>query len=239
VELVDGDYTCEISGDVFSVANGVLIGPMLSGRSVAVLRHGAQAPNREFVFSAYPGASETIVFSDETGISVMLIAHNAANQEYAISLGGVEIVPATPFTHGERIVIGQGATMYDEFTLTITSTDGAATFVYKKGPPPEANRIRVEYVRSAEGAWETGVNIWAWNPGDIFSEGWPGRPMTREGDAWVFYFEPGLNVPITLMFNNQGPGGAGGEQTSYATITRSSRVYQTNGNSIGDVTPLD
>jgi len=132
--------------------------------------------------------------------------------------------------------------MYDIFEIILTginyTADMTHVFSYRRDNEPEPQRIRIEYVRPAEGAWETGVNIWAWNPGDIFPEGWPGRPMTREGDAWVFYFEADTNVPITLMFNNQGPGGAGGQQTDYATITTSSRVYQIRDNNIGDVTPI-
>lgn len=62
VQLANGNYTCSITGLVFSVTNGRLTGPAISGVSVLVLRYDPDAVFDEAVIGAYPGVDYTDLF---------------------------------------------------------------------------------------------------------------------------------------------------------------------------------
>ena len=237
VELVDGAYRCQISGEVYIVSNGVLTGPGMASMSVVVLREPEAIPTDLLTnVSAMPGTMDyhnpaAIIF-DPAGLEVTLVAQHTTLSSYTVIRNGEEVVVEGLFNHGDVITIGAGGTLGDIYVLSVFGENGQGniiqSFIYIIGEEPIAQQIRIEYIRTNDD-WAQ-ANIWAWNPTDVFSGGWPGPSMEwaprldGEGYAWVFYFEPDTAVPINLMFNNAGAG----EQTNYASVTTSTQIIGDN-----------
>ena len=247
VELVDGAYICQISGDVYIVSNGVLSGPGMASMSVVVLRDPGEVPTDLLAnVSALPGTANyndpAAIIYHQAGVEVTLVAQHTTRQNYTITRNGEVVVSEVNFTHGDIVVIGANGTLDDIYVLTVFGENDQGTivqsFVYIIADAPVSQRIRIEYIRTNDD-WEH-ANIWAWNPADVFTGGWPGPSMEwaprfdGEGYAWVFYFEEGIAIPINLMFNNAGAG----EQTNYASVTTSTQIIGNNNINQNPHTPI-
>ena len=260
VQMLDGIYTCDITGDVFIVSDGWLTrcffttdSTFMPRRSVVVLRNRIDLPDAHPpIVRIYPSSANEKNFTCESGITVTLIALSTEHQYFSVTKNGDVIIPVTAFTHGQQITIGENAEVGDEFVLivegenTVVTTDSEThyhlishyTFIRQELP----SQIRVEYVRN-ENPWETAA-IWAWNSrGDVFTGGWPGPAMEwlprldGEGYAWVFYLPPDTAVPVSLIFNNSGQGQ---QTTPYLVIAESTRVFQIgDGVTIGNAESLN
>jgi len=231
--LTDGLYICEISQLRFTVKNNLLSGPSLKTNQVVVLRNPQPLPHDTLaVVSAISGTTHyqnSIHFiSESSEAEITLLTAHAEISQYILVRNGDLVKGPTYFHHNDKIIIGTNSTLGDVYILTLFGENSQGnifeSFVYVIGEAPEEQGIRIEYVRTGN-QWHQ-ANIWAWNPADVFSGGWPGPMMQWEerldgqGYAWVFYFEPNTSVPINLMFNNSGLG----EQTNYALITTSTRI---------------
>ena len=220
VAMMDGVYTDQVTGAQFTVANGRLTGPAIGARNIAVI-HNFEHPAPRPAVDATPGTSN---FMDYRGILVTKTFQHADSATYAVYRNGELISPAAPFVSGAQVRIGVDAEIDDVFTLVLTATDGVETttaeFNYTKLDPLAS--IRVEFTHPT---W-TNVNIHAWHTGSHsnVTGAWPGQPMAREiidGQVvWTFTFDPEVNGPINLIFNN------GASQTGQVTINSSSRVAQ-------------
>ncbi|MCL1788629.1 MAG: alpha-amylase family glycosyl hydrolase, partial [Defluviitaleaceae bacterium] len=245
VELINGAYTCAITGEVYTVQDGWLTGPAIPAMSVLVLRDpsGDMPADAAPLVSVYP-LNDSGVFYGEDGMVMTLIAMHTDSQYVRITINGT-VVEDTHFTHGMPMTIAADAAIGDHYVVTIRGIkDGTVVsqeFAFTKIEVPEPSGIRVEYVRN-QNPWDR-AGIWAWGgQGDVFSGGWPGPEMEwvprldGEGYAWVFYLPEDTPVPVTLIFNNFGEG----EQTTpYLTIMESTRVFQIgDGQEIGDVEPI-
>jgi len=235
VELVDGAYTCRVSGHVYIVQSGWLTGPMIMGRSVLVLRdHSYEIPtDLRHVVELYMG--NMVVgneFYSPDGFTFSAISKHVESQYIVVYKNG-DIILNTPVEHGQQLTLGEDAEIGDMFVISIVGIIGGEAVAMvsvdvTKAEKPEPTRIRVEYVRNVN-PWPQ-AGIWAWNArGDVFSGGWPGPEMEwaprldGEGYAWVFYLPEDTAVPVTLIFNNFG---AGEQTVPYLTIVESTRVFQ-------------
>lgn len=233
VELVDGAYRCQISGEIYIVSNGVLTGPGMEAMSIVVLRDPEDIPDDLLAnVSAMPATTDyndpAEIIYETAGLDVTLVAQHTTTSSYTITRNGSYVVAEGSFEHGDVVTIGANGTIGDIYVLSVFGENEQGniiqSFVYIIGEEPLAQQIRIEYVRTNDD-WSH-ANIWAWNPADVFSGGWPGPSMEwvprldGEGYAWVFYFEPGTAVPINLMFNNAGAG----QQTNYASVTVSTQI---------------
>jgi len=248
VQLVDGAYTCEVTGGIFTVQDGWLTGPAIEGMSVIVLRNlSDEMPTDIQPFVGIYPFDDSGVFWSPDGVEITFITKNT-NSQYIQIIENDEVVWFAGLTHGETYVIGAGAEIGDTFTVNVIGSvyaDSDATqwmeLTFTKIEAPEPTRIRVEYVRDVN-PWPQ-AGIWAWNAhGDVFSGGWPGPEMEwapradGEGYAWVFYLPEDTVVPVTLIFNNFG---AGEQTVPYLTIVESTRVFQiSDGVEIGDAEPI-
>ena len=222
VQMTPGIYECQVTGLQFTVASGRITGPTIPGQSVFVIYDTAEREPVPHV-SANPGDT---TFLDVAGITVTLTALNTTAQYFTIS--GAATTSATPFTNGQQITIGAGATPGDVFTLTLTGTDGehtdTQTFTFTKGDPSLGIEIQFE------SNWgQTLPRIWAFDDDSDFFDHWNTAPQMSwddEVDAWVFVFDPGQfpnlwdRVPFTVMFHN-----GEGAQTGYFIIHESTRIY--------------
>ena len=246
VSMANGSYRCAISGSLYSVENGWLIGDDIGAESVIVLR---------FISNEQPAGQEPRIgiyspdnsgfFHEHAGTSLSLIVRHTVSQTVKVLKNG-EMIKETPFINGDSITVGADSDIGDIFTVTIVAVSpGGDTHelsrTYEKREEPEPDLLRVEYVRN-ENRWDK-AGIWAWNAaGDVFPMGWPGPEMEwaerldGEGYAWVFYLPEDTLLPVTLIFNNFG----GGQQTvPYLTIMQSTRVFQIgSGVDIGDAEPI-
>jgi len=245
VEMINGAYTCEVTGGVFTVQDGWLTGPAIEAMSVVVLRNPSDKLPTDMspLVGLYP-SGDAFVFHNPAGATFILLAKYTDSQHVTVEKNG-EIIINRAFEHEEQITIGAGAEIGDNFIIWIdgvVGTDSAQMIDVRridvrKVEEPEPTRIRVEYVRDIN-PWPQ-AGIWAWNAhGDVFTGGWPGPEMEwaprldGEGYAWVFYLPEDTVVPVTLIFNNFG---AGEQTVPYLTIVESTRVFQIgDGVEIGD-----
>ena len=233
VQMVDGEYIDQISGQMFTVLNGTLTGPALLGQTVAVI-HGTSP--RDTVLSVF-ATPDTAVFLDPAGITVTLGANHTTTQHFTVSRNGEVVTPETAFNHGDEIIIGAGANPNDEFILTLTGTNGEdvviESFTYTKGDPYTAIRIELAY-----DAWDL-VRIWGWHTegGNIFTADWNNAPLMvweDDVDAWVYTINPAehpqfnINSPFYVMFHN-GAGQQRPTEAPYWRITESTRIEIVNG----------
>ena len=204
-QLVAGNYSCQITGNTYTVADGRLTGPAIAGRSLAVLRVMIPEPR----INVSEGSTE---FVNPEGIEIIISTVHTDSQTYTVSLGNEVIVPETEFNaFGTSIVIGTDADPGDVFTLTIravgrNSSTIVRTFNYVKADPDA--RIRVEFVQPA---WNQ-ARIWAWSDTEnMFNGVWDNAPrMTREYESWVFTFPADTPLPFYVSFHN----GSGQSETA-------------------------
>ena len=240
VQMVDGEYIDQISGQTFTVENGRITGPALFGQSVAVI-HGTVARDTTPRVFAIPGSQ---TFLDPAGITVTLGAHHTAAQSFTLSGPSGIINSETPFAHGEEITIGYGAMPGDDFILTVTGSNGedvdTQAFIYTKGDPDAGIRIEFAGVPWAQ------PRIWGWHPGggNIFAMDWYNAPLMvwcDAVDAWVYTINPNIHPqfnmanPFNVMFHN----GAGAQLPTgapYWLITGHTRIEMVGGNPV--FTPL-
>ncbi|MCL2399363.1 MAG: stalk domain-containing protein [Defluviitaleaceae bacterium] len=214
-QMVPGEYTCQVTGQMYTVANGRITGPAISGRSVLVIFDGENLPP---VVHAYP---ETSDFTDVDGVNVTLTALRTDTQFFSVSVNGTVTVPPTAFENLQEIIIGAGAEIGDVFTLTLTGTaNGAAitpqTFTYTKVAPSEEDGKRIELVRPD---WDT-ARIWARDSAGnyLFADWYTAPLMTRWYESWVFTFPSDVDVAYVMFHNGEG------DQMGWFPVSESSRI---------------
>jgi len=230
VQMVDGEYMNQITGDIFTVRHGRITGPALSAREIAVIHRTTPRDMTPRVF-ATPGSS---TFLDAAGMTVTLGAHHTTAQSFTVSGSNGILIPETTFIHGQEITIGYCARPGDVFILTVTGTNGTdvdtQSFVYTKGDPHAEIRIEL-----AHHAWNQ-VRIWGWHEGggNIFSTDWNNAPLMvwdNDARAWVFTVDSSVYAPFNIMFHN-GQGQQLPAEPPYWTIYESTRIEMVNGNPV-------
>jgi len=223
VQMVDGEYIDQVSGNTYTVANGRITGPAVSGQSVLVI-YGQTARNPQPRANALPGTTN---FFDFDGISVTLTANHSTESTYQIISPSGVVLSESTFVNGDTIIIGENAQPGDVFTLILTATDGITVnteyFYYTFGNPIPT---RIEFTHPS---WQT-VRAWGWHTGggNIFQADWNTAPLMtwdNEVDAFVIEIDPNVARPFNLMFHN-----SAGAQTISWNIVSSTRIdYQGSG----------
>ena len=201
VRMNDGQYTCQVTGNNYTVANGRITGPAILGREVLVIYGSEIRVTSPSVF-ADPGTSR---FTAAEGVDVTLFARHTTSQTYTVTGPDGILADAIAFTNGEVITIGAGASYGDEFILSIVGihADGEvrAEYTFTKGDPNSGTRIEFVGVN-----WDL-VRIWGWHPGggNIFSADWNNAPLMEWDDdvnAWVYLVDQDVATPFNVMFHN-------------------------------------
>ena len=123
--LSDGTYTDEVSGNTFTVSDGVLSGTIASEMGIAVIYQNVMS-NPSAAKQPYIGSSvgsETIVNTFTDSVSAQLTQANCTSATYTLSTGesGSISSDSTTIEFGEDLSVG------DTVTLTIIGKNSAAT----------------------------------------------------------------------------------------------------------------
>jgi len=202
---------CTVSvGDVFNDGDGVrdyYTGQeyIVSGGSVAVTAGengvillestGVSKPS----VGANPGSKK--IYKAET---VTLSASKGVTGYYSID-GGAK----TKFSNGDTITVGEGLSVGESTTLEVsgTSSEGTVdtkTYTYTMAEKPKNDIV----IKAKSSKWSSAPNIYVYEnstTATTIGPAWPGTAMTKEGDWYVYRYEPGEaagdDYSVRVIFN--------------------------------------
>ncbi len=200
--MKDGEYTDSITGNKFTVSNGVITGTVGAG-GVATVYEGAEATPR--VLFSEEGRS----FKTET-LTVTLTLENATSGTYKIN-GGEE----KTFTDKADVTLGEGVEAGSVIELTATASDGKkTTAVTQKFTKAQGNNSGVfVYFDNSKKNWDN-VMVYAFyetvddkgNKELIASNGnWPGVPIDYDSGKNLYFYEMPQDLKVNeakVIFNN-------------------------------------
>lgn len=203
--MKDGDYIEAITGNKFTVANGVISGTV-GASGIAVVYEGAQTTPR--VLFSEEGTS----FKTNT-LTVTLTLENAEKGTYKINNG-----EPVEFTGKTEVTIGEGVEAGNVIEITATATDGKKTTENtQKYTKTEGNNSGVfVYFDNSKKNWKN-VMVYAFyeekdSSGTIINTttngSWPGVPMDYDSNTGLYFYElpKDLKVNEAYVIFNDGDG---------------------------------
>lgn len=181
--LADGSYIDTITGNEFTVENGVLVGS-IGSTGVAVVYDGTTTPKN--ICSVESGD-----FYGDT-MTVTLGLENATSGTYCLRGG-------TPVAYDEEITIriGEGYSYGETINLTLTATDGKndyeMTYKYTKNEAASSG-VYLFFNSEKRTNWEAPFNIYIFDEKTSSEEtysnaAWPGVPMQFDEATGYYYYE--------------------------------------------------
>ena len=181
--LANGTYTDTITGNKFTVANGVLTGS-IGSTGVAVVYNGTTTPKNTC-------NTESTAFQGET-ITVTLGLENATSGTYCIDNSN-----PVAYTGTTTIRVGSDYEYGETINLTLTATDGdkttTATYKYKKEQTASSG-IYVFFNSAKKTSWSAPFNVYVYDENTSETEtysnaSWPGQPMKLDEATGYYYYE--------------------------------------------------
>lgn len=181
--LANGTYTDTITGNKFTVANGVLTGS-IGSTGVAVVYEGSTTPKN--ICNV-----ESTKFQGET-ITVTLGLENATSGTYCID----NSYPVA-YTGTTTIRVGSDYEYGETINLTLTATDGTktTTTTYKYTKEESASSGVYIFFNSAnKTTWTAPFNVYVYDEDTSDAEtyansSWPGQPMKYDEATGYYYYE--------------------------------------------------
>ena len=224
---------CTVSvGDTFNDGDGVrdyYTGEeyVVSGGSVAVTAGengvvllestGVSKPS----VGANPGSKK--IYKAET---VTLSASKGVTGYYSID-GGAK----TKFSNGDTITVGEGLSIGESTILEVsgTSSEGTVdtkTYTYTMAEKPKNDIV----IKAKSSKWTSAPNIYVYENSTAettIGPAWPGTAMTKEGDWYVYRYEPGEaagdDYSVRVIFNGTWGQEPGAQQPGY--VVKGSMEY--------------
>ena len=181
--LADGNYTDTITGNSFTVANGVLTGS-IGSTGVAVVYNGTTTPKNLC-------SVESGTFYGDT-MTVTLGLENATKGTYCLRGG-------EPVEYKDEITLrlGEGYAYGETINLTLTATDGKndyqMTYKYKKKEAASSG-IYLFFNSEKRADWTAPYNVYVYDETTSKEEkyanaAWPGVPMQYDEGSGYYYYE--------------------------------------------------
>ncbi|MDE7431989.1 MAG: starch-binding protein [Lachnospiraceae bacterium] len=201
--MANGTYTDEVSGNTFTVSNGVLSGKIESEWGIAVIYQNVM-PNPSVSYPVQIKNSVgdgTVFYSDSLNVTIEAVY--ADNASYSATTG-----ESGSFTGSKTINIGQGLRAGETVTLTVTGTNSKGTvtktYTYTKD---EYDLNDCIFFKNTKG-W-SGVTAYIWNDTvtpAVNNSGWPGEAMFECDPAnGVFALKIDKTAGYTkVIFSNSG-----------------------------------
>ena len=193
--MVDGTYTDQISGNTFTVSEGVLTGEIASGGVAAIYNPEPVDTDPEVMISKEGGN-----FSKDT-LELTIDLKNAISGTYRI--GDAE---EKPYTSTTTIAIGAGMACGDSVTVTLTATDGTDTCSKTYTFTKVEKKANIAYLSLPSG-WGSTVRCYAYDDatGKICNADWPGVEMTIDEETGYYMYEiPETIEQPRIIFYNSG-----------------------------------
>ncbi len=190
--LADGTYTDTITGNKFTVADGVLTGS-IGSTGVAVVYDGATTPKNT-------NTVDSTSFKGET-ITVTLGLENAVSGTYCLD----DSTPVS-YTDTTTIRIGSDYNYGDTINLTLTATDESgktttAVYQYEK-QESDGSGVYIFFNQAKRSSWKAPYNVYIYDEdtdadaGITYTNaGWPGQTMQYDEASGYYYLE----VPTTSV----------------------------------------
>lgn len=201
--MANGTYTDEVSGNTFTVSNGVISGRIESTYGIAVVYQNVKSnPNSSYPVQIKASVGNGTSFYGES-LSVTIEALYATNATYSASTG-----ESGSFSGSKTIDIGKGLSSGDTVTLTVTGTNARGTitqeYTYTKKEYDLENCI---FFKNTSG-WST-VTAYVWN--DKVSPvknnaSWPGEEMFKcDSQNGIYALKINPDAGYTkVIFSNKG-----------------------------------
>ncbi len=188
--MADGTYTDTVSGNKFTVSNGILTGS-IGSTGVAVVYDGKTTPRNTC-------STESGTFKGETMVTTLDL-ENAVSGTYCLD----DSTPVT-YTGKTTIRIGSDYNYGDTINLTLTATDSDnhTTTTSYKYVKQEDNGSGVYIFFNAEkrSSWKAPYNVYIYDEETssdktYTNNGWPGQAMQYDAASGYYYIE----VPTTCL----------------------------------------
>ena len=195
--LSDGNYTDQVTGNIFSVSGGTISGSLEGGKVHVIFNPVVGGVSNSQVY-ATPNSGTS--FKGES-INVTLKLLNATNGQYSTSEGA-----SGSFTDGQVISVGGNTAEGNSVTVSISAIneDGqtiSKEYIYHKKSMTDPDGTLV-YFEKPNG-WGSGIYIYAYSDGGKNGE-WPGKQMENEGgDVYSYEIDESLeNAKIIFSDGN-------------------------------------
>lgn len=180
--LANGTYTDTITGNKFTVSNGVLSGS-IGSTGVAVVYDGTTTPRNTCSVESGKFAGETM--------TVTLGLENAASGTYCLDDSS-----PVKYTGTTTIRIGSDYNYGDTITLTLTAEDGSkeTSAVYKYTKTEKASSgVYVFFNAARKTTWKAPFSVYIYDEDTstttYSNAGWPGAPMSVDPETGYYYYE--------------------------------------------------
>ncbi len=206
--MADGTYTDQVSGNSFTVSDGVIKGTVKSGRVAVIYNKESQRLTHSSDVSLSVASSN---FYTDT-LTITMTSNNCTNTYYQLDNG-----TKVPFNNGDTLTIGQTLNSKESVTVTLsaTTTDSKTiteSATYTKYIPQ--NKTRVYLDKTAFPNWQD-VYVYIYNDSGLVNANWPGEKMTKlSNNKYEYILSYQLEKDTSyVIFNN----GSGGENNQYPT----------------------
>ena len=214
----DGTYIDQISGNTFTVSDGVLTGKIASGGVAAIYNAEPVDTDPEVTISKEGGK-----FSSDT-LELTIGFNNATSGTYQIGNGAVET-----YTASEKITIGADMVCGDSVTITLTATDGTDTCSETYTFTKVEKKANIAYLSLPSG-WGSEVYCYAYDSatGKIKNSDWPGVEMTIDEDTGYYVYEIPENIetPRVIFYNSSSNRTPGSGEKGYLYEEDGSYLYK-------------
>lgn len=206
--LADGVYTDEVSGNTFTVSDGVINGYIASEHGIAVIYQNVMPnPGHDYAVQVGANVGDNTVFYTES-LEVTLTAKYADTAEYEVSTG-----EKGTFTGSTTITVGKNLAVGEAVTVTVRASNGSSiaekTYTYTKAAYDLTNCVFFENNMG----W-TSVTAYMWNDTQAAittNASWPGEAMFECNTENNIY---ALSVDVDAGFNKIIFSNSGSSQTA-------------------------
>ncbi len=238
--LEDGTYTDQVTGDEFTVANGVLSGTV-KAKSVAVLYTPETAAPSVYVKldgNDVKTSDTSLSFNGETANFTCLYDTQDVTS-FDVSVNGVSanygvVIDEDDKAIGAEVVIGNAVNYGDEITVTVKAENAAGTItdvytIQKKDP----NAPIVAYFDTKDCEnWDTasapGIYVFAKDKDDVAIQEFPGFLMTKVPGTTYVKAELPINTAVVKFSEGPVISGLDGRTVPPTVVNYGSAAYAKN-----------
>lgn len=238
--LEDGTYTDQVTGDEFTVANGVLSGTV-KAKSVAVLytpETAAPSVSAKLDGNDVKTSDTSLSFNGETANFTCLYDTQDVTS-FDVSVNGVSanygvVIDENDKAIGAEVIIGNAVNYGDEITVTVKAENAAGTItdvytIQKKDP----NAPIVAYFDTKDCEnWDTasapGIYVFAKDKDDVAIQEFPGFLMTKVPGTTYVKAELPSNTAVVKFSEGPVISGLDGRTVPATVVNYGSAAYAKN-----------
>ena len=210
VNMKDGTYTDQVSGNKFTVSGGEISGTVGSKDGIAVVynptkQYADPSPVEPTIIKISANAQDGSTTFTTDSVDVVMKVENATSATYETSEGD-----KGSFTGSKTITVGSSIASGETVRIAIKATadDGTSkekTFIFKKKAPrtgyPKLSKAGIVFDNASYG-WSN-VYAYVYNAKDGNNGAWPGTAMTEvDGDYWTYELPDKFSGTVNVIFSD-------------------------------------